>query len=313
MNAQNHYGDPSVQWADWFPGYSKDDLALLDEFHDPAVIPLPGFVRDFVGGRTRTDLLWNEVRDRDGTVMDLPVPADLFETIEWIGLLKSVAEARARQRREFAAMELGAGWGPWLVNAANAARLVGIVDFHFCGVEADPGRFEMMQQHFRDNGLEPAKHDLVLGAVGVTAGTAQWPVIADPQNSGGARPVRDHVASDLAYMRGLPGPTREVKIISFADLLRRRVRWDLVHIDIQGWEFEICEAFPQDLCERVAWLVIGTHSRKIEGDLLLMMFEHGWICENEKPCRFVFNRAQQNLEAMTTIDGTQVWRNPNLE
>ena len=163
MNAQSLYGNP-LQWADWFPGI-REQLALLDEFHDPTVKPLAGFIVDFIGGRTRTDFLWNEVRDRDGTVMGPPIPADLFETIEWIGLLKSITDARARRGRNFAAMELGAGWGPWLVHAANAARRVGIVDFHFCGVEADPGRFEMMKQHFRDNNLEPVEHDLVLGVL----------------------------------------------------------------------------------------------------------------------------------------------------
>jgi FkbM family methyltransferase len=242
--------------------------------------------------------------------MGLPIPADLFETIEWIGLLKSVKAAGTRQRRNFVAMELGAGWGPWLVNAANAARRVGMVEFHFCGVEADPGRFAMMKQHFQDNGLEPAKHDLVLGAVGVAASIARWPILADPQNSGGARPVRDHVASDLAYMQGLPGPTRPVEIIPFGDLLRRRQRWDLVHIDVQGWEFEICQAFPKELRERVGWLVIGTHSRRIEGDLLQLLFKHGWICENEKPTRLKFEQSRGDVEAMTTVDGAQVWRNP---
>ena len=85
----------------------------------------------------------------------------------------------------------------------------------------------------------------------------------------------------------------------------------LVHIDIQGWEFELCQAFPEELRKRVAWLVIGTHSRKIDGDLLHLLFDHGWICENEKPSRFVFDQSRHNLEAMTTVDGTQVWRNPS--
>ena len=59
MNAQNLYGNP-LQWSDWFPGYSKDDLVLLEKFHDPTVMPLLGFVMDFVGGRTRTELLWTK-------------------------------------------------------------------------------------------------------------------------------------------------------------------------------------------------------------------------------------------------------------
>lgn len=311
MTAKDLYANP-LYHADWFPGYSREDLELLDEFRKPDVKMLAGFIIDFVGGRTRTDLLWNEVRNRDGTVMGLPIPADLFETIEWIGLLKSVKQARAEQRQEFAAMELGAGWGPWLVNAANAARRTGIVRFHFCGVEADPGRLKLMEQHFRDNALDPAEHDLILGAVGVTPGTARWPIITDPQNAGGARPVRDGVASDEEYMLLEGRPTREVEIIALAELLRRRTRWDLVHIDIQGWEFEICEAFSKELTERVAWMVIGTHSRKIEGDLLQLLHQHGWICENEKPSRFVFDQSRKNLAMMTIVDGAQVWHNPAL-
>jgi hypothetical protein len=48
------------------------------------------------------------------------------------------------------------------------------------------------------------------------------------------------------------------------------------------------------------------------GDLLEIMFKEGWILENEKPCRFVFRADARTLETMTTLDGTQVWRNPRL-
>jgi hypothetical protein len=36
------------------------------------------------------------------------------------------------------------------------------------------------------------------------------------------------------------------------------------------------------------------------------------VLEHEKPARFVFNRQLRTLERMTSADGIQVWRNPNL-
>jgi len=42
------------------------------------------------------------------------------------------------------------------------------------------------------------------------------------------------------------------------------------------------------------------------------MWHAGWILENEKPTRFVFDVDTSSLERMTTHDGTQVWRNPRF-
>ena len=49
-------------------------------------------------------------------------------------------------------MELGAGWGPWPVVGAVAGSLRGIEAVRLLGVEADPGRVELMVQHLRTTG-----------------------------------------------------------------------------------------------------------------------------------------------------------------
>jgi hypothetical protein len=104
----------------------------------------------------------------------------------------------------------------------------------------------------------------------------------------------------------------EVEVVSIAQLLQGEDIWDLVHIDVQGWEVDLCTAAAGSLSERVKWLVVGTHDAKLHGDLIGLMFECKWALENEKPPRFAWTGGAPTLAAMTTHDGTQVWRNPKL-
>ena len=101
-----------------YPGYSEADVHLLEEFRVPDRNAEPGFIVDFLGVRTRVTSLADSQRAFEG-VLDIPVPGDYHaEAIEYIGLLKSVLRARD----QFVVLELGAGWGPWLVAGAKAAR-----------------------------------------------------------------------------------------------------------------------------------------------------------------------------------------------
>jgi FkbM family methyltransferase len=218
----------------------------------------------------------------------------------------------------FAIMELGAGHGPWIAASAKAAEMRGIRAITLCGVEADPGRFALMRQNIEDNQLSSYEVTLVQAAVGVADGKARWPRIADPVNDAGARPLRccsihrTDRENDAAYLAGRLDDLIDIEIVSFGELLGMKSLWDLVHIDIQGTEFELCRAFVDQLSLHVRYMVIGTHSRKIEGDLIDLLVCAGWDLEHEKPACFSFRRAEAVLERMTTQDGTQVWRNPRL-
>ncbi|HTW27519.1 MAG TPA: FkbM family methyltransferase [Acetobacteraceae bacterium] len=290
-----------------YRGYQPEDAALITRYFRLDPTPEPGFVLDRLGVRTRMSSLWDGLDSLDGTVLPPPLPSDFHaEAIEWIGLLRSVAEARD----QFAAMELGAGWGPWLVAAAAAARLNGIADTFLLGVEADPQHYVSLRQHFLDNGLEPNRHRLLHAAVGVASGTVRFPRVADPRNAWDARPMREGASADHLGRRF--ADFVEVEVLDLAALLAQRPVWDLVHIDVQGSEAELCRAALNALAARARRLVIGTHSRAIEGDLLMLLHRAGWRLENEKPCRFIFHADAPGLEAMTTHDGAQVWSNPAL-
>lgn len=290
-----------------FPGYSEHDLSILSEFQNPEAKPERGFIVDFLGTRIRASSVWKDARSLEGQLLGLPVPGDFHaETIEWIGLLKAVRSARDR----YIGMELGAGFGPWSVAGGLAARRRGITDILLYALEGDPQHFRFLWQHFADNGFEPDQHVLVRAAVGATEGVAEWPVIdeASASESWGDRPIGSK--GDYAG-RSLPN-TQPVQVLAMRDLILREPVWDLIHIDIQGDEFAVCRSSIDELSARVKWMIIGTHSRKIEGDLLELMCDAGWLLEHEKPAKFTFFSNPTTLEAMTTVDGTQVWRNPRL-
>lgn len=288
-----------------FSGYAEGDTAIFDEFASPDAKPESGFVVDFLGSRIRSTSLWKEARALDGQLIAIPVPADFHtEAVEWIGLLKAVRSAK----HQYVAMELGAGFGPWSVAGAVAARRRGIKNIRLCAVEADPEHFQFLRQHFADNGFDPNLHTLFEAAVGVSTGITQWPVVEDSSETWGCRPIegsKDYTGREFQR-------TKAVSVISMRDLVRRESCWDLIHIDVQGDEVNICRSCVEELDARVRWIIVGTHSRKIDGDFLELMCRAGWWLEHEKPTRFAFRANPATLEAMTTIDGTQVWRNPRL-
>jgi FkbM family methyltransferase len=290
-----------------FPGYTDADTAIFAEFRNSEAKPEPGFIVDFLGSRTRTSSLWREARRLDGHLIGIPVPGDFHaEAIEWIGLLKAVRSAVG----QYVAMELGAGFGPWTVAGAVAARQRRIRDIRLCAVEGDPHHFQSLRQHLIDNGFDPERHTLLQAVVGVRAGVAQWPAVDDSTepNDWGCRPMqasRDYRGREFLK-------TKPIEVVPMLDLIVREPRWDLIHMDVQGDEAALCRSCIDELTARVKRITSATHSRKIEGDLLDLMSGAGWLLEHEKPARFNFVPDAASLEAMTTMDGTQVWRNPRI-
>lgn len=171
-----------------------------------------------------------------------------------------------------------------------------------------------MEQHIKDNGLDKYSVKLIQGAVGVENGMARWPVLPDPNNQSGARPLQNDNSEDEKYLSFSfdINKTIDVKIFSFSSLLAKRPLWDLIHIDIQGGEYDICSATISTLNEKARYIVIGTHSRKLDGDLMDLFFRNGWDLENEHPTVIDYDRNRPSLLSSTTGDGLQVWRNPRL-
>ena len=241
-------------------GFKEDEIGLLENLRAIDAKGEPGFITEPYGIRTRTTSLWPEMASHDGALVGLPVPGNWhWEATEWLAIMRSVLSAERRYR----IMELGAGWGPAAVAGAVLARRRGVEDIRATAVEAEPHHFATVRQHFMDNGLNPASHVLLNAAVGVRKATAKWPVSEDNDRAYGNRPFD----RDGDYLGRPITETRNVKIVSFRTLLKAEPFWDLVHIDIQGGEFDICRSAIRLMDRRVARVCIGVHSRKLDGDL----------------------------------------------
>ncbi|MBE7217435.1 MAG: FkbM family methyltransferase [Caulobacteraceae bacterium] len=286
-------------------GFADSELPLLDRFVDPQARGEPGFVTEPFGVRTRVANLWPEIAPFDGALWGLPVPGNWhWDASEWLAIARSVLQAQGRYR----VMELGAGWGPACVGGAVMARFHGLGDIAITAVEADPHHFGFLRQHLLDNGFDPDAHLLMEAAVGVRDGHTRFPEFEGDATTYGARPLD----ADGDYLGRPAVRTRRVRLVSFRRLLRREPVWDLVHIDVQGGEMDICRSARRELSARVARVCLGTHSRKLDGDLYDLFWRRGWVLENEKPTRMEWKPGAKSQEAMNVHDGLQVWRNPAL-
>lgn len=262
----------------------------------------PGFVTDFLGCRTRVAFV-KAAALLDGKVEGYPVPGNFHATAcEWAASLRAVLDAAPRGR--LVAVEVGAGWGPWLVACHAAAGRLGIKDVQLAGLEGSAAHCEFMRQHFLDNGIDPDRHRIIHGVAAARDGEAEFPEVADPGMEYGAS-----VAAPNAFRRDAPPQSvAKLRAYSLAALVEPYPAVDLLHIDVQGVEHDLIAGSLDVLGSKVRRVVIGTHGRDIEHRLLADLSARGWMLEADEPCRF-----QQNGGAvLLAIDGCQAWRNPAL-
>ena len=259
--------------------------------------------RDFLGVRTRLSFVPAAYSRLAGTTQGLPgMETMTFHDVgEWTGLLSGVLDAKGR----FVGMELGAGWGPWIVSGAAAARQQGIQDIRLIGVEGSSSHVNFMSQHLRDNALDPEDHLILHAVVGTYDGVARFPKLERPELQWGAEAI--FAGSDSPASSTVQRFTEyeEVRCVSVSTLLAGLPPIDVVHIDIQGAEAEVVHASIEALSSQVRRLVVGTHSRAIEAKLMALLPLAGWILELEKPCVV----AQSKNIISLRRDGVQVWRN----
>lgn len=283
------------------------DLTVLRRFAPFSNEPVGSEAfRNFFGSVTRLSFLPPAYGDRAGWVESVPQRdgAGMHGMAEWVGTLRAVLEARASGRLRV--IELGAGWAPWLVVAALAARRQGIEDVRLVGVEGSADHHAFMFQHFRDNGVAPEGHELIHAVIGVEDGVARFPRLPLAHNDYGAFAVFEPSETEAARRRG---ELEEVRCVGLSGLLARTGRTDLVHMDIQGHEAVVLSGSIEALNTHVRRLVVGTHSRRIEAELFDLFVAHGWYLEFEKPCDLI-QLADGAL--YHPGDGEQVWRNPRV-
>jgi FkbM family methyltransferase len=275
---------------------------LLEPFTPFSTEPPPvGSFRDFIGSQTRCEFLPDGLASLGGKILGPPgsINGPIHDPDEWFGTLRSILEARD----VLTVVELGAGWAPWLTACAVAARRVGITNVRLIGVEGSLGHVEYMRRNLSDNNVDPSSCTLIHGVVGAEDGIAYFPVLSEPNNVYGSQATHGGEGTSGANeMEAVPS-------ISLGTLLADHSRVDLIHCDIQGAEGEVLTAGRDVLNARVRRIVVGTHGRAIEKELMDLFSGMGWVLEADTACRFL---QVGDRSLVLQVDGVQVWQNPAL-
>jgi len=270
----------------------------------------PNYFVDFLGVRTRVAFLPSVYAGFAGTVETVPDSerAGLHDGHEWAGILLAVIDADSR----FTCIELGAGWGPFAVGAAAAAARRGIAmeNIHLMAVEGAESHVAFIRQHFIDNNLDPTKHRILHAIAGAYDGVAKFPRLADPSLEWGGEAVFGQGEDVKRTPQRTIEAFDEVSCLSLETILAfYDATVDVIHFDIQGAEAATIASGMNVLDRQVRRIVIGTHGRDIEQQLLELLDGHGWLLEIDAPSRF----AQFPPHAISlSQDGVQVWKNPAL-
>jgi FkbM family methyltransferase len=259
------------------------------------------------------------------TIQDCPYPEPDEEYFEWIDLLESVVAASG----SYTMIELGAGFGRWVVRAAFAAEQYDPkLRCHVIAVEAEPTVYGWMKKHFLHNGLKPSRHTLLHAAVTDKPGKVEF-CIGGPRGSpydlppnawygqfltkgseafGECRPDGEYCG--FKVMLHTSG-WRAIRIpgVTMGALLKKLDRVDLIDMDIEGQELASLTSSAAELDAKVKRLHIGTHSQEIEAGLRQLLSAHGWRCHADYP---LFSTSQTPWGPVSFKNGMQSWVNPRL-
>jgi FkbM family methyltransferase len=244
--------------------------------------------------------------------LTLPVPDDGFhaEALEYIALIDSIQRAG----KSFCAVELGAGWAPWISLAGVLARKKGLSQISLVGVEASLSRFELMRKQLAFNSLRPDSKDndtfldniyckLFEDAAGIEPGWLYFPDV--PVSDMGSATSTENCQLDY---RGILTKNLKVKTYTLREIFGDYKNVDYLHMDIQGSEYDLIASNLALLKERVEGMMIATHSRIIEGKLIELLWGSGWYLHREKPCIVDWHSSAPTITGMTKVDGCQYWR-----
>jgi len=285
------------------------------------------FIIDCLGGRTRRKYF--EFDEKEGqkhgsaSILELFAPSMNEEYFDWVDLFEAITAAKD----VFTMLELGAGNGRWSVFGALAARAAGKKIGRLGAYEAEPTHYTWTVRHYIDNGIDPAKHNVVKAAVGPENGMAKFFVgcpsawygqsIA-PDNSP-VTPKTKQLLQRLLH-RENPGDTViEVGVISLKSILSGYTYVDFIHMDIQGSELDVIASSIDELDQKVRKVHIGTHSpdvsatggRDVEEKLRQIFNDRHWSCVHD--VKALSTEVRIDGWVTRVCDGIQTWLNPRWQ
>jgi len=223
------------------------------------------------------------------------------DLLEWADLLSAVLSAKDT----FRMMDLGAGFGRWLVNGAHAARQKGLRPF-VIGIEAEDTHHAWMLEHFRDNDVCDAEFVTFNAPVSDTERDVFFTVGRPTEWYGQSiLPAADYDFGDYPDAHAV-----SQRAIAARNLIERYGPFDTIHADIQGEEAQVFASCIDSLNRLAKRVHIGTHSPEIDAALADLFRSSGWHPG------FIYPSATSGVSTPFGIidfqDGIQSWVNPAL-
>jgi FkbM family methyltransferase len=281
---------------------SIEVMQIIKSHINPSRVPVPEHYVNFLGVAVPTKV-FPFLEDKGGQLDPVPIPANFHaDMAEWAASLRAVDLAKGR----FVMLELGCGWGCWMNNTGVAAKARGL-SRQLIGIEADDKHLNFARETLAANGISEDEFVLLQGIAASRPGYALFPA-SQSEDNWGKEPLFD-VSESEREARIASGEYEQLKMVSLRDAMGDNSTVDLVHMDIQGGEAMLVEECIDLLTERVHYLVIGTHSRSIEGQLFDVLLRARWELEVERPAIFRIVEGKP----ITDVDGVQGWRNPRFD
>jgi hypothetical protein len=232
---------------------------------------------------------------------------------EWIDLLEAIHAAHGR----FTMIELGAGYGRWIANAALAARRIRDgrrLQLCLVGVEADERRFQWMSEHLSLNGIDEKNTLLICNGIsdkhshGLIKTASVHEGYGEKIHPVDVSVVKHFIDQKIlqVYVPDIPDPYQIIDVIPISEVIRRSfAKWgegviDLMDIDIQGAEETALEHSIDMINGYVKRMHIGTHAKRIDEALYNLLIENDWRIKRLYASKSV---AYGEFGKFMTIDG----------
>ncbi|HEY5805337.1 MAG TPA: class I SAM-dependent methyltransferase [Lysobacter sp.] len=279
---------------------SFDPIELMQRHAVRNLQARPGFLTNFLGVHIDPKFFPTILTGREGQVEGIPIPANWHADIaEWGTALRAIELAG----NTFTMIELGCGWGCWMNNTGVAARATGR-GVQLIGIEGDEHHLEFARESLATNGFQDDQVSLHRGIASARSGFALFPRQDVAGTTWGSEPIFDATVEQRRIALA-SGSFDELPMVLLADLIGKHSRIDLLHIDIQGGEANLVKENLDLIRTRVAYLLIGTHSKQIEGSLYDTLLGSGWRLEMERAAIFELVDGTPHIR----VDGVQGWRN----
>jgi FkbM family methyltransferase len=288
----------------WHYQCSFDALKTMSNYAASDVVPTEGYLTNYLGVKINPLFFPTILDGRDNTVESMPQPNNWHADIaEFAAALRAVELSGST----FTVLELGCGWGCWLNNTGVAARRAG-KKIKLLGIEGDAGHVEFANQSMKTNGYLSSEYLIMHGIAAANKGRALFPKQSNSGVHWGLEPVFS--ASDRQIAKAVSEGTHDnLEMIALSDVIVENGKLDLLHIDIQGGEADLLRDSIETCNSSVGYIVIGTHSRFIEGTLEKLMFNNDWVLEVDRPAISSLENGVQTLR----VDGVQGWRNRRIK